>query len=187
MNGSNKEAAPLLDQACAGGNAYSCSLLAELYYYGNGVETDTARGIALDTRACNLGDGHYCDGLGNRYGSAVGGSGEHVSGGGISQQGSGDLHQRQLRRRPLPRIASIWAFCTMWAMPAVSQGFQLRAEALFTRACDAGYAEGCSASIGQVCASKWRPEKDIDKARQFMLRVCALDRNTECDAAKKLH
>jgi serine/threonine protein kinase len=182
LKGPTSEAAPLLDQACSGGNGYSCSLLAELYYQGNGVASDTVRAVSLDTRACKLGDGRACDGLGNRYGSGIGVT--------ESQRLAEEFHRKASVLFTKACDAGNGDACVdlgiqYYAGPAGIPQDHPRALALFSKACDADNVGGCS-----VLASNYEKgegvEKDTEKARQLWVRVCALQHEAECSAADKL-
>ena len=53
-------AAPLYDQACAGGNPVACRQLARMYTLGLGVAKDDSRAVTLYTKACDAGNPEGC-------------------------------------------------------------------------------------------------------------------------------
>jgi len=61
------EARPLLDEACAGGNAESCDNLGDMYYDGVGVPEDYQQAVKLLSRACDKGSAAGCSDLGVAY------------------------------------------------------------------------------------------------------------------------
>ncbi|MGA2986729.1 MAG: DUF1566 domain-containing protein [Terriglobia bacterium] len=61
------EAFPLANQACLGGDADGCGLLATMYFFGQGVAEDKPRGSALAFKACDAGSAEDCNGVGDVY------------------------------------------------------------------------------------------------------------------------
>jgi TPR repeat protein/serine/threonine protein kinase len=60
-------AAPLYEQACAGGNPAACRQLARMYTSGQGVSKDESRAVTLYNKACDAGNAEGCMNLGVRY------------------------------------------------------------------------------------------------------------------------
>jgi serine/threonine-protein kinase len=67
QKGNQKEAAPLYDQACTGGNGNACEQLGMLYMAGSGVPQDPARARDSFSLACDAGNAEGCNNLGISY------------------------------------------------------------------------------------------------------------------------
>ena len=69
------EAKPLLEKACNIGNADSCGLLGDLYYYGyGGAAQDYEQTRLLDKQACDGGSIESCGNLGLLWEKGLGGA-----------------------------------------------------------------------------------------------------------------
>ena len=67
QKGNQKEAAPLYDQACTGGNGNACEELGMFYMAGSGVPQDPSRARDSFSLACDAGNAEGCNNLGIAY------------------------------------------------------------------------------------------------------------------------
>ncbi|MDH3207057.1 MAG: carboxypeptidase regulatory-like domain-containing protein, partial [Gemmatimonadota bacterium] len=68
----SQDAEALYREACGGGDATACSVLALMFETGQGMPRDLARASALYGQACDLGDMEGCTILASMYGSGQG-------------------------------------------------------------------------------------------------------------------
>lgn len=79
-------AANLYQQACTGGDAFGCAMLARFYENGTGVTKDPVRAASLDQQACTGGISRNCTFLGHSYETGIGVAKDEVRAAGLYQQ-----------------------------------------------------------------------------------------------------
>ena len=203
------EAAPLYDQACAGGNPQACRQLGGLYLAGKGVAKDTARTATLYTKACEGGDAIGCIDLGVLYEKGIVPHDRHRA---------GPLYAQACDLNLMTACDNLGAILISTSGNAAFDGVdRSRAEALITKGCDAGSARSCE-WLGTLYERYWGDNsralasyakscdagnefgcfvlgtryysgdtlfpKDLNKSKQFYNKSCSLGYQPGCNSAK---
>lgn len=181
-----REAAPLLDQSCTNGYAYTCEVLGYMYEIDLGVSGDSSRAQALYERTVDL----YLD-------HCVAGSAD-----GCSQLEDLYLYENQYQignphidRKYLPREIVIFTKACNTGTPEACRYLgdlywkgkdvvqdHTRAVALYTSACGANNADACG-ELGNAYRTGTGVTKDDGRAREYSSKGCNLGFQWACDKA----
>jgi eukaryotic-like serine/threonine-protein kinase len=167
-------AAPLLEQACAAGNAEACSDLGFMYEFNEGVAQDYPRAVALYTKGCAAGSSAGCDELGLMYENEIGVTRNFSQAVTLFSKAcdAGDV-------RGCAYLGGLY-----WHGNGVEQNYQMAAK-LNQRACDGGYAASCG-WLGELYRDGNGVSKDTEKARELLNEACSKGAEFACDEAKQL-
>jgi TPR repeat protein len=191
-------------QACAGGEARGCTVLAQLRRSGTGVSKDEAAASELFEMACAGGDGAGCTALGQSVASAdaaralslfekgcAGGDVAGCAAAGAQHLGSGAPGAKRdaIRARDAlaracdggdgPSCASLGALYDAGEPQLPKQ--PILAEMMLRRGCRRGSAQAC-AGLGMALASK--QGGDPREAKQHLERACLGNEAVACAALK---
>ena len=204
-----KEAAPLLDQACTGGNAQACDDLGFMFAYKQGVGQDLKQAAALFTTACEGGNADGCYNIGNFYyvgtlnvvdyarakpllaKACVGKSDQGcvTLGQLLSDSGSASTYDIQGALAILTTAceAGLGASCIqLGRMHENGQGTEkdyARAAADYSKSCAAGYAEGCTV-MGYYLSIGNGHDKGLGNPDEYFRKGCSLGDKGSCSALK---
>jgi TPR repeat protein/serine/threonine protein kinase len=190
------EAAPLYNQACAGGLGRACNWLGLMYQHGDGVVKDNSRADTLYAKGCATGEANACENIGFMYtvgsgvpqdysqaaiffskacegGLAIGCANlgyTYENGHGVARDAS---HAATLYAKACDTGEPMG--CTNLAF-LYSGGYGVpkndsRAAALFSKSCDVGYALGC-ASLGNLYVDGIGVTKDSSRAVALFSKAC---------------
>ncbi len=163
-------AAPLYDQACAGGNPLACRQLARMYTSGQGVTKDESRAVTLYSKACDGGNAEGCMNLGVRY----------MNGRGVTRD---DAQAMALFTKACD--AGNADGCTnLGTMNERGAGVvkdDTRAVALYSKACDAGSAIGCG-NLGKLYVRVHGNAVDTSQALPLISKGCDAGNLDSCNS-----
>jgi serine/threonine protein kinase len=203
-----KEAAPLFDQACTGGEMKGCNALGLLQVAGHGVAKNYTKAVALFTRGCDGGNAEACYHLGEAYeiaqsvkqdlarahslyakacDSGNGEACENLATAFDTGYGETTDHARAFTLRTRSCGDGYANGCSqlgyMYALgTGVAEDMNKAAE-LYAKGCDGGDAFGCE-NIGKCYFNGWGVAKDTDKARELFAKGCSLGSNFACQDEK---
>ena len=177
-------AAELYMRACEGGSAVGCHKLGMAYYSGDGVGQDKERAAELYMRACEGGDAVSCRNLGvlHRTGEGVGLDASLAveffsraceGGDAVGCHALGILYRSGIAWRTPSRR---WRRCcdNLGVLYGRGEGVGLnasRAAALFSRACEGGFAPGCT-NLGTMYDEGEGVGVDKERATELYRRAC---------------
>jgi serine/threonine protein kinase len=163
-------AAPLYDQACAGGNPVACRQLARMFTLGLGVARDDSRAVTLYTKACDAGNAEGCMNLGVRY----------MNGRGVAKD---DAQATTLFTKACD--AGNADGCTnLGTMNEHGVGVakdDARAVTLYSKACDAGSAIGCG-NLGKLYVRVHGNAVDVSRALPLISKGCDAGNLDSCNS-----
>jgi TPR repeat protein len=174
------EAKPLLEKACNLGNADSCGLLGDFYFYGyGGVDQDYKQTRLLDKQACEWGSIESCGNLGQLYEKGLGGSRDYIAAralykkacnGGSSGSMAGSTEGSTARS-----VAGSMSRCSALGMLYLNgeggaQDYE-QARTFFRKACDGGFMLGCAA-LGSLYQNGQGSLPDPARARTLYTQAC---------------
>jgi TPR repeat protein len=167
-------AAPLYDQACAGGVAGACSTLGYMYMHAMGVSQDYSKALTLNAEGCNGNDALGCNELGYMYDYAEG----------VSQDYSKAL-PLYTKACELGSFMGCNQLGNMYSDPkGVAQDYT-RAVQLYTKSCDGGTGLGCD-DLGRLYQGGDGVGRSTAEAKALFQKGCNLGEQTACDDLKKL-
>ena len=167
-------AAPLFDQACAGGSAVSCGLLGFMYMHAMGVPQSYSQAFTLNSEACDGGDGLGCNELGYMYDNAEGVQQNYPKAVALyakacdagSSIGCNQLGNMYFEQKGVARD-------------------HVRASQLYTQSCNEGSGIGCD-DLGSMYRDGDVFQKNTSEARALFQKGCNLGEPTACADLKKL-
>ncbi len=207
-----KDALPLLDQACTGGDGEACDDLGLMYQGLPGISKDFKKAAAHFTSACDAGNADGCYNIGNFYyvgtlnfvdeararpllaKACDGGSDEGCWTLGISYlqpiHGPADISQAlaiftKACNADLRR--SCWQLGTMYenGRMGVEQDYE-RSVSYFSKDCELGDSSGC-VMMGNVYWSGNGVEKNTAKSNEYFKRACSMGDTSACQTLKDSH
>jgi serine/threonine protein kinase len=204
-----KDALPLLDQACTGGDGEACADLGRMYGSKLGVSQDMKESASFFTRACDLNNPDGCYNIGNYYyvgtlnfvdeararpllaKACDGGSDDGCRTLGISYyeptNGSADV-SKALAVFTKACDAGLGRNCYQLGElyenggKGVAQDYG-RSVAYFSKACEVGYSRGCY-MMGNVYWSGNGVEKNIAKSNEYFKKACSMGNTSACQTLK---
>jgi serine/threonine-protein kinase len=204
-----KDALPLLNQACTGGDGEACDYLGQMYEGLPGISKNFKKAAALFTTACDAGNADGCYNIGNFYyvgtlnivdeararpllaKACDGGSDNGCLTLGISYlqptTGSADVTKA---------LAVFTKACDAWLGSSCQQLGQIyengrmgveqdyvRSVGYFSKACEVGNSNGCY-MMGNLYWSGNGVEKNIAKSDEYFKRACSMGHAGACQTLK---
>ena len=206
------EAAPLLEQICASGDASSCNHLGLMYQNGLGVARNDSRSVALFSKACSADTRYGCNNLGLMYaqGTCVaqntsqalpllskgcdGGNTQACGGLGVMYTEGIGMAQNTSRAAPLLSkgcdsglIRACNDLGVLYANGnSIPQNY-IRAAALYSKACDGNNPIACT-NLGNFYRLGIGVTKDTGKALQLITKGCNLGSTwAGCAQLRQMH
>ena len=140
------EAKPLLEKACNLGNADSCGLLGDFYFYGyGGVEQDYKQTRLLDKQACEWGSIESCGNLGQLYEKGLGGSRDYATARALYKKACNGGSAGSKAESAAGSMARCSALGMLYLNGQGGAQDYEQARAFFRKACDGGFMLGCAA------------------------------------------
>jgi TPR repeat protein len=158
------EAKPLLEKACNIGNADSCGLLGDLYYYGwGGVDQDFEQTRLLDKQACDGGSIESCGNLGLLYEKGLGGKTNYTA--------ARSLYKKACNGGSSGSMARCSSLGMLYLNGVGGDRDYAEASAFFRKACDGGFMLGCTA-LGSLYQNGQGTLPDAGQARTLYEQAC---------------
>jgi len=158
------EAKPLLEKACNLGNADSCGLLGDFYFYGyGGVDQDYKQTRLLDKQACEWGSIESCGNLGLLYEKGQGGAKDYAL--------ARTLYKKACNGGSTGSMARCSALGMLYLNGKGGSQDYGQARALFRKACDGGFMLGCTA-LGSLYQNGQGTFSDPAQARILYEQAC---------------
>jgi TPR repeat protein len=170
------EAKPLLEKACNLGNADSCGLLGDYYFYGyGGVEQDYKQTRLLDKQACEWGSIEGCGNLGLLYEKGLGGLRDYATARALYKKACNGGSTKSMTGSTEGSAAGSMARCSALGMLYLNgqggaQDYE-QARILFRKACDGGFMLGCAA-LGSLYQNGQGTLPDPAQARTLYGQAC---------------
>ena len=173
------EAEPLLAQACTGGVVGACSYLGSMYEKGEGVTKDYSKAVTLYTKSCDGGTADGCNGLGVMFANGKGVAKDDSKAVPLytkacdagSADGCNNLGiMYQIGRGLGPYFMQDCHQSFGGDMCAYYKDFP-EAVTLYSKACDAGSADGCG-NLGSMYLNGWGVTEDDSQALMLFSRAC---------------
>jgi serine/threonine-protein kinase len=164
-----KDALPLLDQACTGGDGEACDDLGYFYAGRYGHVKDFKKAAALFTAACDAGNADGCYNIGNFY---------YVG----TLNFTDDARARPLLAKAcdLGSDDGCWTLGISYMQPSTGSGDLSKALAVFTKGCDAGLRHSCW-ELGAMYESGVKGVKqDYERSVGYFSKVCELGDSAGC-------
>jgi uncharacterized protein len=190
------DAAALLTQACAGGQADSCDYLGYAYQHKLGLEQDFSRAATSFDKGCQHGSMAACSHLAAMYVNKTGVVQDYphalelytkACNGDYAEacQNLGSMYQfKKGVEQDYPKAVSVYGkACNQGSMAGCnslggmyqrSQGVEqdyAKAVSLYTKACGGGFADGCN-NLGYMYQQKLGVEQDYAKAAELYTKAC---------------
>ncbi len=177
------EAIPLLDKLCNGGHVESCEILGSMYEEGKGVLRDYSRAFALYSKACDAGNEDGCNRLGVMYTTGRGVATDNLravklyskacedgNAGGCSNLGA--MYETGKGVGSKEFDGDCGGMCIAY------QNYPKALE-LYTKACEAGNADGCK-KLGDLYLNGKGVNEDDEQAKTIFSRACDAGNGDGC-------
>ena len=156
----SQDAEALYREACGGGDAMACSVLALMFETGEGMPRDLARASELYGQACDLGDMEGCTILGSMYGSGQGVERDLAR--------AVSLHERACDGEEFMGCENLGLLYEAGAGVLVDYP---RAADLYQTACDGGLGSACN-SLGMMLQNGLGQPANPEGALQYFAQAC---------------
>jgi serine/threonine protein kinase/TPR repeat protein len=164
-----KDALPLLDTACTGGDGEACADLGMMYGYKLGVTQDVKKSASFFTRACDLNNPDGCYNIGNFY---------YVG----TLNTADDARARPLLTKACDEGSDqgCWTLGLTYLQPSTGARDVPNAMAVFTKACDARLGRSCMI-LGQMYENgRMGVEQDYARTVDYFSKACEDGNSTGC-------
>jgi len=162
----------MLQISCKQNNAEGCSILADIYFQGNGksIKRSPKEGLKYLTKSCKLGNNEACFKLGNRY----------LKGSQIPKNvHKGVSLQEKLCAHGYSQSCVVLGYVYNAGKSGIKHD-EKKSVRYFSKACSAGNPQGCY-GLGLLYA---KGKKDLNKAQKLFQKACNMKMKQACEAAK---
>jgi hypothetical protein len=165
-----KDALPLLNQDCTGGDGQACDDLGMMYGHKLGVSQDLKKSSSFYTRACDLNNPDGCYNIGNFY-----------------YVGTLNIVDEARARTLLAKACDggsdegCWTLGISYLQPSTGAADVSKALSVFTKACDAGMGSNCQ-QLGQMYENgRMGVAQDYERSVGYFSKACELGYSAGCD------